>query len=89
MSKEQDHEDPITSIYVDSNSGRYVTSDNEGIVKVWTKDKQLIREVTFPEVVKSVMFIDSNCDILIGHGKYMSLMHLKEYNVKKKIRTFE
>ena len=82
LSKEQDHEDPLTSVFVDPNSGKFITADSDGLVKIWTNDKQIIREVTFPEPIKSVMFINANCDVLIGHGKFVSMVHLKDYNVK-------
>ena len=89
VSKAFDHDDPLTSIYVDNCSGRFITSDSTGLVKIWTKDKQLINEITFHEKVKCVMFIDDNCDILVGHGKFISLMKVSGYNVKVKLFSLE
>ena len=39
VQKQFDHEDPVTGLYVDQFTGRYVSSDNDGLVKIWTKDK--------------------------------------------------
>ena len=39
VGKSDDHEDPLTSLFVDAFTGRLITSDKEGLVKIWTKDK--------------------------------------------------
>jgi hypothetical protein len=49
-----------------------LTGGKDGIVKVWNKMKELLREIKFPEPITSVAFMNANADILIGHGGKVS-----------------
>lgn len=43
--KSHEHEIDITCLCVDNESGWILTSDKEGLVKVWTDSKKLIAEL--------------------------------------------
>lgn len=46
----------------------FITGGEDGFVKIWSEDKELIREIKFPETILSVCFLNSKCDALVGHG---------------------
>lgn len=63
----------------DQPDGLYVTGGVDGYVKVWNDDKELIREIWFPEEINTVSFLNPEWDILIGHGPKVSIILSKDY----------
>ena len=56
--KNDEHEDAITCCDILLKLGLYVTADCNGLVKLWNRIKELIREVQFVESISSVSFIN-------------------------------
>jgi hypothetical protein len=63
-----------------------VSSCEGGLVKIWTTnnikslgDKQMIREITFPDKVDSVCFMNENGDIMVAHDKRISVIKFQTY----------
>ena len=67
--------------WMDSNIAKniYVTGGADGFVKVWTNQKELIREIWFPEEIDTVCLLNEQCDILIGHGTKVSIIYAENY----------
>lgn len=63
----------------DQPEGLYVTGGVDGYVKVWNDNKELIREICFPEEINTVSFLNPEWDILIGHGPKVSIILSKDY----------
>jgi hypothetical protein len=42
-------------------------------------DKQLIREINFPNKVDTVCFMNENGDILVGHDRRLSVVKFQAY----------
>ena len=41
----------------------------------------MINECRFAEPIKCAMFLNTQCDVLVGHGKYVSLLRNTDYFV--------
>ena len=63
----------------DRPEGLYATGGVDGYVKVWNDNKELIREICFPEEINTVSFLNTDWDILIGHGPKLSIILSKDY----------
>jgi WD40 repeat protein len=74
-----DHEQEITSLGVHPSKNLFLTGSLDGYVKVWNIQKELIREIKFPESVFSVTFLNEKCDLLIGHQGKVSTVSAKDY----------
>jgi len=57
---------------VNQTNGCFLTGDNEGIVKLWSKAKQLIFEFKLFEKPASGIFMGDDFGILIGHKSLVS-----------------
>ena len=57
----------------------FISASLDGHAKVWNIKKELIREIKFPESVRSATFLDDGCDILVGHQGRISLVSSKDY----------
>lgn len=57
----------------------YVTGGADGMVKVWNRKKQLVREIKFPEPISSVCFLNENADVLVGHVGKVSSVSAQDY----------
>ena len=44
-----------------------MTSCKGGVIKLWTMDMQLIREIKFPKSIESAVFGNEKGDILVSH----------------------
>ena len=67
FNKNFDHEDPLTAITISQSSGYIASADSTGLIKIWNRFKQLIREIQFPCEILSLTFIDHRGDLMIGH----------------------
>ena len=67
--RSQEHEDKIVAVDVHRGSGLFVTADSYNLIKIWNGKKDLIREIKFTdEDISSVVFMNQDADLLIGHG---------------------
>ena len=60
------------------NSGVIASADSTGLIKIWSAQKMLIREIQFPEPVNSLWFISAQGDLMIGHDTTLSLVTAKQ-----------
>ena len=72
--KQHDHDKDITGIDVHQQERFFVTSGMDGRVKIWNFNRQLLREVNFPEPIKACCFKNEECDLLIGHVEKVSIV---------------
>ena len=79
--KSKEHESNLTALDFHRNLNIFVSSCEGGMVKIWTTnnnkglgDKQLIREITFPNKVDSVCFMNKEGDILVAHDTRISVI---------------
>lgn len=49
------------------------------MIKVWDFNKQLLREIKFPNCVDSVSFLNYGGDLIIGHDKRLSILKYTSY----------
>ena len=66
--KMDDSEDKMTAITQATNNGFMASADNTGLIKIWTNQKMLLREIQFPEPINALRFISSAGDLMIGHN---------------------
>lgn len=73
--KLNEHESDLVSIDMHLNKEIFATGGKDGLVKVWNKRKELIREIKFPEPITAVAFLNEEGDLLVGHlGKVSSVL---------------
>lgn len=79
--KEKTNEHSGKIICMDSNIQKnlFITGGEDGYVKIWTNEKDLIREICFPEQIDAVCFLNEKCDILIGHAAKVSIILAEDY----------
>lgn len=63
---EDDHTDKITSLSCISHLNFFVTSSNDGRVKIWSLENQLVSEIHFGPTLTSVCFANPKGDLLVG-----------------------
>jgi hypothetical protein len=83
--KQKEHESALTGHDYNRKLGLFVTSCAGGIVRIWSQDKQFLREIAFPHAVDSVCFFNCSGDILVSHEKRVSLVTYERY----KTRSFD
>jgi WD40 repeat protein len=84
--KSREHEASLTAIDFHKNLNFMVTACQGGQVKIWSTnnvkglgDKQLIREINFPNKVDTVCFMNEHGDILVGHDRRLSVIKFQAY----------
>jgi len=84
--KSREHEAPLTAIDFHKNLNLCVTACQGGQVKIWATnnlkglgDKQLIREINFPNKVEAVSFLNEFGDIVVGHDRRLSVIKFQTY----------
>lgn len=87
--KQKEHEAPLTGHDYNRNLGLFVTSCAGGTVRIWSQDKQFLREIAFPHPVDSVCFFNSSGDILVSHEKRVSLITYERYKTRSFDYVFE
>ena len=60
-----------------------VSGCSDGYVKIWNLKKELIREIKYPEPISSVLFSSNSGNILVSHGKSISIMTYNDYNLNE------
>ena len=56
--KQDEHEEPVLSTDIHFQKKLIVTSDADGLIKIWDFRKKLIREIKFTEAINVVCFIN-------------------------------
>lgn len=56
-----------------------VTSDSDGLIKIWNFNKKLIREIKFAEPISVVCFYNEKADLMAAHGGKMSRILADDY----------
>lgn len=79
--KSKEHETSLTGLDYNSKLGMVVTSDESGIIKLWTSDKRFLREIVFPHPVDSVCFFNAEGDLLVSHDNRVSTINFKRYKL--------
>jgi hypothetical protein len=84
--KSKEHEETLTSVDFHRNLNLIATSCLQGQVKLWSTnnvrglgDKQLIREINFPNKVDSVCFLNEQGDLVVGHEQRLSVIRFRTY----------
>ena len=84
--KTKEHEQNITALDFHRTLNLFVSSCEGGLVKIWTTnniknlgDKQMVREITFPNKVDSVCFMNEHGDIMVAHDKRISVIKFQTY----------
>ena len=78
--KLNDSEDSITALTQAPNNGFMASADSTGLIKIWTDQKILVREIQFPEPINALRFISSAGDLMIGHSQTLSLITAQQIN---------
>ena len=79
VDKSDEHEDTLTCCDSLPSLGRFVSGDEDGLVKIWNCKKQLIREIKFVEPVNSAAFLNEQGDIIVGHSGNLSRLNSENY----------
>lgn len=74
-----EHEKSVTDLDVFPAKNLFISSGLDGFVKVWNLQKQLIREIKFPEAVYSVTFLNERGDLIVGHLGKVSTVAVEDY----------
>jgi WD40 repeat protein len=56
--KLREHDCKVTGYDYNTYLGLLVTSDENGIVRIWNKDKKLFREIQLPTAIESITFLN-------------------------------
>ena len=76
---EDDHKNCITSLITCSYLQIIITSSNDGIIKIWNLENQLISDLDIAVTVSSIGIGCDNGDLLIGARNLISVLAAKEY----------
>lgn len=80
--KSREHDSHITGIDFNPSLGLMVTCDEEGIVRLWNREKKFLREIQFPGPIDSIVFLNQEGDLLVSHEQRLSLVKLETYWTK-------
>lgn len=77
--KQNEHEDKVLSFDVHYEKQLVVSSDADGLIKIWDFTMQLVREIKFTEAITAVCFLNHNGDLMAGHGGKLSRIQAENY----------
>lgn len=77
--KGDEHEDAVLAFDVHMQKELFVTSDADGLIKLWDWNKNLVREIKFTEPISCVCFMNENADLMAGHGGKLSRIRAVDY----------
>jgi WD40 repeat protein len=80
--KSREHDRQITGHDYNRALQLIVTSDTNGSVRIWTREKRFLREIQFPSRVDCVCFLNAKGDLLVSHAKRISLIKFTTYWTK-------
>ena len=72
--KSTEHEDELLCVETCSKTNLAASGSRDGIVKIWDTGKGLVRELKFQEPIFALCFINNDFDLLVAHGKQVSLV---------------
>ena len=76
---EDEHSNKITSLTACSFLNIFVSCSNDGVVKAWNSENQLIAEMEFGTALSSVGFANSRGDLLVGLQQHISIIRTDDY----------
>ncbi|KAI9220042.1 WD40-repeat-containing domain protein [Blastocladiella britannica] len=78
-SPDEDHTSSVTAVDFLPALGMFLTSGTDGVVKVWSVENTLLREIQVGEPVTSVAFANARGDLLIGVHDEVSVVRWRDY----------
>ena len=79
---DHDHENQVTGIDIYEKEKLWLSTSEDGTIKLWNWDKLLIREIKFPHPLNSGVILNSHLDILIGFENMIYVCRAKKYRPK-------
>ena len=80
--KQREHDSTLTGYDYNKFVNLLVTSDANGMLRLWTRDKKFIREIQFPHPIDSVCFLNTRGDLLVSHEERISVIKFDTYWTK-------
>ena len=77
--KQKEHDTTVTGCDSNKFVNLLVTSDSNGMVRIWNLDKRFLREIQFPHSVDGVCFLNCKGDILVSHVERISHIKFETY----------
>jgi hypothetical protein len=74
-----EHEVAVLSVDIHEHLGLFATGDKEGLIKIWNKKKEIVREIKFTEPITALVFLNKQADLVIGHGSTLSRIKAQAY----------
>lgn len=71
------------SVDIHLERGLIATGDKEGLIKIWNKKKEIVREIKFTEPITALVFLNKQADLVIGHGSTLSRIKQHAYFPQK------
>jgi len=84
---EHDHQVLGTDI-LNNEKKLFASGSSDNYVKIWSMQKDLVREIHFPERIYSVCFLNPNGDLLVGHLGKVSLITREDYAPDNHLNKF-
>jgi len=69
----------ILGIDVNEELEMFITTAEDGIVKIWNWDKVLLREIKFAENIGAGLILNNECDLIIAHQNKVSIVRASTY----------
>jgi len=77
--KSREHDCHLTGFDYLPKRGYMVTSDTNGAIRIWNKEKKFLREIQFPNTVDSICFLNERGDLLVSHDTRLSHIKFEAY----------
>ncbi|ORX55460.1 hypothetical protein BCR36DRAFT_410381 [Piromyces finnis] len=68
----------------------FISTSNDNVIRIWDKQKNIIREIQFIDNIHSICFLNAKGDLLIGLENQLDIIKAKDYlplNILQKILT--
>jgi len=84
----KDHQRCVNSVDSNSNLGIFCSASGDGVIKIWDRDKTLLREIMMNETLTVASFLNTRGDILIGFKQHIFIIPSeKVYPIKDCLST--
>lgn len=80
-SHKNDHDSGLNCLAIIPDNGFVATGSNDHTIKVWNTQKQVIREIVFPDKIEGVEFLDNAGSLVIGHNGKVSAIRHNDYHL--------
>ncbi|XP_071943717.1 uncharacterized protein [Antedon mediterranea] len=77
--KDNDHTKEITALCSCHRLGIFATTSDDGLVKIWDTQNNLVRELTFDITLRGVCFANDRGDLLVGFQNHISFVSITSY----------